>query len=209
MRRRHRASDPFAVLGLSADATLEQVEAARRTLAKSAHPDLGGSVAAMQGINAAADEAVRILALASGSPGRASDEARSGRTPAPSTAPPAPPPGGAATFHGPRFARRDHPSFTIEALPAEAFEGLLIVATWLGEVIDDDPPYALEVAMTHPHQGWCRLDVVPDAGSSTVSLIVAGEPGMSPPDLDAVRDAWIDGLNQLDWTDLAGTRPPP
>ena len=107
------------------------------------------------------------------------------------------------------FGRHDNPSFTIEALPAEAFEALLLVAGWLGDLIDDDPPYALEVAMTSPYQGWCRLDLVPDAGASTVSLVVAGEPGMPAPDLDEVRDAWIAGLNQLDWSDLDGSRPRP
>ena len=123
------------------------------------------------------------------------------------TAPPAPRPPASGR---PRFGRRDHPSFTIEALPVEAFEGLLIVAGWLGDLIDDEPPYALEVALGDPITGWCRLDLVPDAGASTVSVTVAGEPGASPPDLDVVRDAWIAGLNQLDWAELGGgSRPPP
>jgi hypothetical protein len=195
--RRRSAPDPFAVLGLRAGSTLDEVEAARRTLAKSCHPDVGGSVEAMQRINAAADEAVRLL---------------SRTAPRQSSAPPrraAPPPPSTVGDRRPRYGRRDHPSFTIEALPAEAFEALLVVAGWMGDLIDDDPPYALEVAMTHPNQGWCRLDLVPDAGASTVSLVVAGEPGMAPPDLDLVRDAWIDGLNQLNWADLDGSRPPP
>lgn len=196
------------VLGLPPTASVDQVEAARRTLAKSSHPDVGGTLDAMQRINAAADEAVRLLN-------------RTGRSaPAPTSTPPnaanRPPsavePDGPRRRPGdtpPRFGRRDHPSFTIEALPVEAFEALLVVAGWLGDLIDDDPPYGLEVAMTHPIQGWCRLDLVPDAGASTVSLVVAGEPGMPPPDIDRVRDAWIDGLNQLDWGDLGGSRPPP
>ena len=87
---------------------------------------------------------------------------------------------------------------------------MLIVAGWLGDLIDDEPPYALEVALGHPIAGWCRLDLVPDAGASTVSVTVAGEPGEVPPDLDVVRDAWIAGLNQLDWAELGGDcRPPP
>jgi hypothetical protein len=90
----------------------------------------------------------------------------------------------------------------VEALPAEAFEGLLVVATWLGDLIDDDPPYALEVALSEPLGGWCRLDVVPDAGASTVSVAVAGEPGHPLPSVDAVRDAFVDGLNRLDWSSL-------
>ena len=61
-------------------------------------------------------------------------------------------------------------SFTIEALPAEAFEALLIVATWLGEVLVDDPPYQLDVELGEPFDCWCRLDLVPDAGASTVAV---------------------------------------
>lgn len=205
-RRRRHAPDPLIVLGLPPDATLDDIDAARRALAKSAHPDVGGSLADMQRINAAADEAARRLAagrIASNSP----------------TAPAAPAADGAGTGAGGsgpgrRYGRRDHPSFTIEALPAEAFEALLIVAGWLGDLIDDEPPYALEVALTHPIAGWCRLDLVPDAGSSTVSVTVAGEPGARPPgsdapDIETVRDAWIEGLNQLDWTDLGGSRQRP
>jgi hypothetical protein len=98
--------------------------------------------------------------------------------------------------------RRDHPSFTVEALPAEAFEALLVVASWLGDLIDDDPPYGLEVALTEPIGGWCRLELVPDAGASTVSVAVAGAPGHPVPSVDAVRDAFVDGLNRLDWGTL-------
>ena len=201
-RWRRSDPDPLTVLGLPPSATAEDVDAARRALAKRAHPDIGGSVAAMQRINAAADEALRRLTA--GSSVHATRPAP--HPPPPQRRAPAPQP---AADTRPRFGRRDHPSFTIEALPAEAFEALLVVAGWLGDLIDDDPPYALEVAMTEPHQGWCRLDLVPDAGASTVSLVVAGEPGMPPPDLDEVRDAWIAGLNQLDWSDLDGSRPRP
>lgn len=190
------------MLGLAPSATVDEVEAARRTLAKSSHPDVGGSVEEMQRINAAADDAVRLLTRTAAP--------RSVSPPPPSAAPPRqPPPGRGAADQRPRHGRRDHPSFTIEALPVEAFEALLVVAGWLGDLIDDEPPYALEVAMTHPFQGWCRLDLVPDAGASTVSLAVAGEPGMPPPDVELVRDAWIDGLNQLDWADLDGSRSQP
>lgn len=181
------------MLGLRPDATLDDIDAARRALAKSAHPDVGGSVAEMQRINAAADEAARRLTVTSGpQPPRRDDPAANGHAPG-----------------RPRFGRRDHPSFTIEALPVEAFEGLLIVAGWLGDLIDDEPPYALEVALARPIAGWCRLDLVPDAGASTVSVTVAGEPGEGSPDIDAVRDAWIAGLNQLNWAELGGFRPQP
>ncbi len=42
---------------------------------------------------------------------------------------------------------RDVPSFTIEALPAEAFEALLVATAELGEVEDDDPPYELRTLL--------------------------------------------------------------
>ncbi len=93
----------------------------------------------------------------------------------------------------------DTPSFTVEALPVETFEGLLIVASWLGEVLDDDPPYRLDVHLSAPTECWCRLDVVPDAGASTVSLTVAGLDGAAAPDVLVIRDLWIANLNALDW----------
>jgi hypothetical protein len=172
------------VLGLPPTATTADIDEARRRLARSAHPDVGGSVAAMQAINAAADEALRRVRPA------ASNEPPTRSTPAES-----PVPGRPAT--GRTWV--DHPSFTIEALPAEAFEALLVVASWLGEVVDDDPPYALDVVLEPPLAGWCRLALVPDAGASTVSLAVAPVDGHHAPDLECVRDAWIDALNRLDW----------
>lgn len=201
-RRRQRSPegsrpDPFAVLGLAGDPTIEQVENARRALAKSAHPDVGGSLAEMQRINAAADEATRILL------------ARTTAAPPPSPAP-APPQQAASTQAGPPLQWRiDHPSFTVEALPVEAFEGLLLVAGWLGETIDDDPPYRLDVELGDPFRCWCRLELVPDAGATTVSLAVIAERGVALPEVEAVRDAWIEGLNSLDWAALGDFPPPP
>jgi hypothetical protein len=177
------AIDPFDVLGLPHGAGADDIAAARRRLAKDAHPDAGGSVERMQRINDAAEAALARIA---------GTNQRSAPTPRRS-APPAP--------AGPGV-RRDHPSFTIEALPVEAFEALLIVGTWLGELIDDEPPYAMEWALTDPIGGWCRLDLVPDAGASTVSIAVAGAPGGSVPAVDLVRDAFVDGLNRLDWSSL-------
>jgi hypothetical protein len=189
-RRRSSDEDPFAVLGLSAGAGRNEVIEARRRLAKTLHPDVGGSQTEMQRINAAAQGALAQLELGSGAvaPGSAPHgAARRQTTEDPSAR-------GAA--------RRDHPSFTIEALPVEAFEGLLVVASWVGDLISDDPPYMLEIALVDPIRGWCRLDLVPDAGSSTVSLSVAAEPGFPVPDIDRVRDLWIDGLNRLDWAGI-------
>ena len=167
------------MLGLRSGADRAEIIEARRRLAKLAHPDAGGSVDAMQRLNRAADELLDQLG---------DGERR------PTKTAPKPPTG----------ARYDHPSFTVEALPAVTFEGLTLVAGRLGELIDDEPPYVLDVALAEPIRGWCRLEIVPDAGASTVSVAVAGEAGWPVPDLDRVRDAWIDGLNQLDWDDADG-----
>ena len=194
--------DPFAVLGLSRSATLDEVRAARRRLAFDVHPDRGGDAVAMQDVNAAFEACVAHL---------------TGRRLLPDDAPPAPAaaPSPAASAPGRRGRRRqgsapsgrrqfvehDAPSFTIDALPAEAFEALLVVASWLGDVLDDDPPYVLECHLREPSPCWCRLDLVPDAGGSTVSLVVAPvnddrtfvEPGF----VELVRDVWVEHLNQL------------
>jgi hypothetical protein len=183
--------DPFAVLGLPPGSTVQDVENARRTLAKSSHPDVGGSDRQMQVINAAADEATRIAA---------------GRAPSPpaqaTPPPPTPAPSGSAS-PGPAFQWRvDHPSFTVEALPAESFEALLVVASWLGETIDDDPPYRLDVELAEPVSCWCRLDLLPDAGATSVGLTIGSERGVTADDVDVVRDAWVAALNALDWAQI-------
>lgn len=196
-RRRHdlpatgRHPDPFAVLGLASDAGAREIQLARRRLAKRAHPDAGGSLERMQLVNDAADAALRLLAAGTTS------ATPTGTPPAAGRRRPEPRP-------SPGPVRRDHPSFTIEALPAEAFEALLIVASWLGDLVDDDPPYALELVLSEPLGGWCRLELVPDAGAATVSIAVAAAPGHPVPSVDAVRDAFIAGLNELDW-DILGS----
>ena len=93
----------------------------------------------------------------------------------------------------------DVPSFTVEALPVETFEALLVVAPSLGEVLDDDPPYRLDAYIGVPHECWCRLDVVPDAGSSTVSVTIGSIDGHPVPSVETIRDLWIAELNALDW----------
>lgn len=92
------------------------------------------------------------------------------------------------------FDRRDCPSFTIDVLPVDAFDSLLMAAAELGDVIDDEPPYRLEVMMLHPHDDWVVFDLVPDAGSTTVTMSVEGRPSQS---LETLRDRWIDALNAL------------
>ncbi len=184
-------TDPFATLGLGPEATSEEIRTARRRLAKLNHPDQGGDPAAMQRINEAADAA--LLTVDAGVP----------VAPAPGTAEQDPPTrrNARSQTSGGHLSgmARDTPSFTVEALPVETFEAMLVVASWLGEVLDDDPPYRLDTYLYEPFDCWCRLDVVPDAGASTVSITVAGIDGAPTPDVVAVRDAWVGNLNAVDW----------
>lgn len=168
------APDPFAVLGLDRNATIMQVRAARRVLAFELHPDRGGDVEAMQRLNAAFEACVAHL---------------TNRRPLPQPS------------RGSRRRQVDHdsPSFTVDALPAETFEALLVALSWIGELVDDDPPYLLECHLTEPEMCWCRLEVVPDAGGSTVSLSVASLGADTWVSAEAVRDTWVANLNRLGW----------
>ncbi len=169
-------ADARQLLGLADDADAEDVHAARRRLAKRSHPDVdGGDADAMRRLNEAAEVVLQELGTATGS---------------------------AVTVETPRAATglrvdSDVASFVVEALPAVAFEALLVVTSWLGEVVVDEPPYQLDVLLLDPLRCWCRLDIVPDAGSSTVSLTIAALADESLPDIDDVRDVWVDSLNRL------------
>lgn len=183
--------DPLAELGLGPDATEADIRAAYRRRAKLVHPDIGGLDAAMAALNATVARALSIVAAAS----------------------PATPPEATTTHEPPPVApqeRRgvvtmvDHPSFTIEALPAVAYEALVACATEMALVVED-PPYLLEVEFDEPFWCWCRLELFPDAGATTVALTVRTT--ADGPGLEAVRDRWIGRLNRLDWTDLEALRP--
>jgi hypothetical protein len=182
--------DPFAVLGLTPAASLDEVRAARRRLAKDLHPDVGGDSQRMQEVNRAFDLAVKVVL------------GRPATTTAPPGAPTAPPPEapGSRTSRRRRVGRRfehDTPSFTVDVLPAEAFEALVVVAAWIGQVLDDDPPYQLDVHLYEPWDCWCRLELAPEAGGSQVSVTVGGYDGREPPPVEAVRDLWVAGCNDL------------
>ena len=94
--RRRGVSDPFEVLGLPATATLDEVRAARRRLARAVHPDVGGDERRMREINQAFDQAVRRLL---GRPDRTDP-------PAPRAAGATPPRARPAPRRGPGWRRR-------------------------------------------------------------------------------------------------------
>jgi len=192
------ATDPFALLGLSpVDATAPEVRAARRRLAKAAHPDRGGDPARMQALNLAAEAALAAVRERDGAPAPPSAERR---PPEPS---PAAGPAGERRPQGPRrpgrVVERDDASFTVSVLPVEAFEALSLVAAWLGQVLVDEAPYVLECYLDEPTECFCRLELFPEAGGSIVAVTVVSAEGGSwpPPSADDVRDAFIGGLEEL------------
>jgi hypothetical protein len=181
--------DARRLLGLAGDADADAVRAARRRLAKLIHPDLeGGDADAMRRLNEAADLVLEELGtadLTTARRGATGPHARGGgRGWGPGRG------GGAASD-------TDVCSFVIEALPAVAFEALVVVTSWIGEVVVDEPPYQLDVLLLDPLRCWCRLELVPDAGASTVSLTIAALPDEPLPDIDDVRDLWVASLNRL------------
>lgn len=159
----------LATLGLTRHASPEQVRRAWLDMARRVHPDAGGDEATMQRVNAAYDVCRRALTDTSTSHDHDDVE----------------------------VTGRDVPSFVVEALPVVTFEALLVAATWLGEVLVDEPPYLLEVHLYDPAPCWCRLELVPDAGATTVSLTVAAVEHDDAPSTIAVRDRWIAALNDL------------
>lgn len=191
-----QGGDPFAILGLPGDASVADVRSAHRRLAKQHHPDLGGDADRMLGINAAVAAALEAIeARSPHAPQRTASDAERETNASPG------PPAARVDVDGRRIVH-DAASFTIEALPAEAFEALMVAAATIGEIVVDDPPYLLEVELLEPAACWCRLELAPDAGSSTIGLTVAGSESHPSPDVDLVRDAWVAELNALDWADL-------
>jgi hypothetical protein len=182
----------FSKLGLSpVTASKDDVIAARRRLARELHPDrAGGDLSSMAEVNQAGD--IALLHVGNRQNEKRSDERADIEQPK----------------RGPQSLQRDHPSFTIDVLPVEAWEALRIVTTWIGELIDEDPPYLLEVRLEVPYPAWCRLELVPDAGATTVTVSVMRE-STTAVDVEVIRDLWIDQLNQLDWRNLDGDQQRP
>lgn len=150
--------------------SVESVRAARRRVALRRHPDVGGRHDEMTRINVAFDTVIAHVTARS-----SSETVVAGSRP---------------TVDVERWFV-DRPSFVMDVLPVEAFEWLLLAARVLGEVVDDDPPYVIEVLLESRPDHWCRLEIVPDAGSSTVSIVAEND---DPTRLVAL---WVDTINEL------------
>lgn len=180
----------YELLGLSPLADEAEIHATWRRVAFDVHPDRGGTTQAMAAVNAAFAAIMKARRAA----GMSHEKVDASVDPSATWA--------TAEPDGPRrhsVWSRDAPSFSIDVLPVEAFEYLLLAAQDLGDIVDSDPPYVLEVVMHVPAAGdvWCRLDVVPDAGSSTISLLCESVPesGVS---VEWCRDQWVAAVNALE-----------
>lgn len=170
--------DPFVVLGISGSSTATEVRDAWRRAIIGAHPDHGGSSEAVQRLNWARDMALELV----GRDDRL-DVAQ------------------VEVFE--HQVARDIPSFSVAALPVDAFESLRVVASQLGTIIDEDEPYVLEFTLDESSQGadrtpWCRCEVLPEAGASLVLLTVAAPRGFDDMAMERLRDNIITRINQLD-----------
>lgn len=168
--------DPEEVLGVGPDAGVEELRRARRRLAKALHPDLHAGPARI--------EAERRMAVVN----RAYDELRRRAADGPDGPPPPPAP-----------PAEDHwadAAFAIEALPVDAFEATLLAAVNLGDVIRAEEPYLLAVLVDHPGPCQCLLELVPDAGATTVTIEVAPRHFGRCPTPAAVRDAFVAELRR-------------
>jgi hypothetical protein len=167
----------FEILGVPSTATESEIRAAWKSLALVAHPDHGGSHSQMVRLNQALEQALKSQSVQfeDSRPSRRSRITRS-------------------------FAARDVSSFTINSLPVDAFETLVIAAAHCGQITEDDPPYLIEFTLSdmslHGTRNLlCRCELMPEAGATTVhlALSVAGRV-----ELESVRDALIDIINEID-----------
>jgi hypothetical protein len=158
----------YKLFGLTQTASIDEIIQARRFLALEFHPDRGGSDEHMALVNLAFDEIMNWHRQQQPEPLHISIPKL------------------------PLAFDVDRPSFVISALPVVAFELLLLAGRIIGDVALDDPPYLLEVQIEDPVLTWCRLEVLPESGSSSVSLMVDGQTNAL-----SVRDLWIRTINEI------------
>lgn len=180
------------LLELDENASSESIAVRRREMAIRNHPDRGGTHEAMAAVNRAADLLLWWRQRGGVGPSVADTDTDTERNPVRRSRP------GAERKGEPRA---DRPSFVMEALPVVAHEALLLAAGVLGQVCDDDPPYVIETLIAVDEsipelstidggEIWCRLELVPDAGSTTVTIIADVDP-------ESLVRLWCDTVNEL------------
>ncbi len=170
------SSDPWSVLGVPPGSSLAEARAARRRLAKQVHPDLHGGQADLSARMALVNQALAQIEAQSANSARREPSATVAAHPS-----------------GPT----DPVSFSVDFLPAEAFEALFLAAYGLGDILVADEPYLLELYLSEP-PCFCRLTLVPEAGASLVTVEVAPAAGSLPgPEPSEVIDILVSEFNSL------------
>ena len=172
-------ADPYHALGVEPEASLQELRVARRRLAKALHPDLhaGRGSRAMADINIA----FHLAAARLSPPTRSAADQEADQPP----------------DHEGDQEPDQEVGFTVDVLPAEACEALIVACRILGEVLSTDEPYRLEAYLDSPDPCFCVFTLVPEAGGSIVSMALEAADGSPSPDADAVRDAVVDELTRL------------
>lgn len=176
--------NPFVVLGVDESATEQDLRQAWRHLAVRAHPDAGGSHEQMTQLN----QALHLCLIQVRERAQQIEPIKKTLRPVR------------------RRIAQEMSSFTVNVLPVECWHALEIVAATCGPTIAAEPPYLLEFflqdsPLENAIQSWCRCDLVPEAGSTTVHVTVGSADELSAPELDNVRDFLVAELNELDWSD--------
>ncbi len=176
------------MLGLDeAEATVEGVRDARRRLAKVLHPDvvLGGgggtgAVAEASARLAVVNRAVELALadLATRRPGHLAGR-RPGRSATADVPMPAPSVEDAAVWTAGEDP--EDATFTIDHLPVDAFELLLLAFSSIGDPKVVDEPYLLEGQIDDPFLGIARVALAPEAGGSLVTVTTWPFPRLTTP----------------------------
>ena len=159
--------DPWHELGLDVStATVASVKAARRRLAKALHPDLAAGRA--DAVAAAADSTARLMSVTKAAEMAIADLAARRVTASGGESGD----GGGQVQLG-RDAEQDEAIFSVPHLPAEAFELLLLAFSSIGDPKVLDEPYLMEGMVDDPVVGMARVEIVPEAGGSIVTVTTA------------------------------------
>ncbi len=172
--------DPWEVLGLDpARATVEAVRNAKRRLAKLHHPDVvaggGGGTGAVAEASARLAQVNHAVELALAD--------LSTRCP-PGSAPryvPMPAPSAADAAVWAAGEDEADATFTIRALPVDAFELVLLAFSAIGDPKVVDEPYLLEGQVDDPFLGVARVELAPEAGGSIVTVTTWPNPRSTAP----------------------------
>jgi hypothetical protein len=189
--------DPFAILGLPSSASAAEVRAARRRLSKRLHPDTlahssdderRAAASQLAMINRAVDVALAALKTSVETPADAPVEKEAPRVPATE-----------APFSASDVEDRMSASFSIAALPVEAFELLLLAMSAIGDPKVVDEPYLLEGMVDDPALCLCRIELVPEAGGTivTVDVYPMGRAKQPPPSALAVAGRLVAEVEAL------------